>query len=100
MGVNGFCPVKEFEDDGEKGSTDFKSSEEETGLGQGEGSKDVSDQVENEDMLDGAYDNTEKKEEEESKETEEEDHGIEMSDNFEGSMQDKKEERDDQEENE
>ena len=53
IAVKGFCPVKEFEDDGEKGATEFKSSEEETGLGQGQGKEDVSDKIDNEDMLDG-----------------------------------------------
>ena len=30
----GFCPVQEYEQDEQKGATDFKSSEEETGLGE------------------------------------------------------------------
>jgi hypothetical protein len=29
----GFCPMEEYEEDSQKGATDFKSSEEETGLG-------------------------------------------------------------------
>merc|ERR1712233_126499 len=84
IAVNGFCPVKEVDEDSSKTSDDFKSSEEETGLGQGEGSKDVSDQIDNEDMLDGAYQNTE------DQDNKEEDNGIEMSDNFESNLQDKK----------
>merc|ERR1712130_775608 len=63
IAVHGFCPVKDMEDEGGKSSDDFKSSEEETGLGQGEGAKDVSDQIENEDMLDGAYQNPEEEKE-------------------------------------
>merc|ERR1712106_376235 len=59
IAVNGFCPVKEVDEDGSKTSDEFKSSEEETGLGQGEGKTDVSDQIDNEDMLDGAYKNQE-----------------------------------------
>ena len=52
---------------------------------EGEGNKDVSDQIENEDMLDGAYDGTEK--EEEQKDTPEEENGIEMSENFDEKLQ-------------
>merc|ERR1719319_1117708 len=103
--VKGFCPIKEFEDeDGEKGATDFKSSEEETGLGQGEGKEDISDKIDNEDMLDGAYQDPKDAEDKEEQKNEEEDNGIEMSDNFESNMQDKKDddknEEDDDEEDE
>merc|ERR1712130_917804 len=94
IAVHGFCPVKDMEDEGGKSSDDFKSSEEETGLGQGEGAKDVSDQIENEDMLDGAYQDTEEKE------NKEEDNGIEMSENFESNLQDKNEEEKGDEEEE
>ena len=45
----------------------------------------MSDQIENEDMLDGAYDGTEK--EEEQKDTPEEENGIEMSENFDEKLQ-------------
>ena len=100
IAVNGFCPVKELDEDGSKTSDDFKTSEEETGLGQGEGSKDVSDQIDNEDMLDGAYQNQEDANEEEDQENKEEDNGIEMSDNFESNLQDKKDEEKNDEEDE
>merc|ERR1711978_419014 len=79
------------DEDSSKPSNDFKSSEEETGLGQGEGSKDVSDQIDNEDMLDGAYQNQEDANEEEEQDNKEEDNGIEMSENFDSNLQDKKE---------
>ena len=104
IAVNGFCPVKDLDDESSKTSNDFKSSEEETGLGQGEGSKDVSDQIDNEDMLDGAYQNQEEANENEEQDNKEEDNGIEMSDNFESNLQDKKQddsnENDDDEEEE
>lgn len=90
ISVNGFCPIKDLDDESSKPSNDFKSSEEEAGLGQGEGSKDVSDQIDNEDMLDGAYQNQEDAKEEEEQDNKEEDNGIEMSDNFESNLQDKK----------
>merc|ERR1712113_1001977 len=84
IAVHGFCPVKDMDDEGaSKSSDEFKSSEEETGLGQGEGAKDVSDQIENEDMLDGAYQNPEdgQDEEEEDKEGELEDESGEVEGN-------------------
>ena len=55
-------------------------------VGEGQGTKDVSDQIDNEDMLDGAYDGKEKTEEEE-KNVPEEDQGIEMSEDFDSHMQ-------------
>ena len=83
-----------------KSSDEFKSSEEETGLGQGEGAKDVSDQIENEDMLDGAYHNPEDGQDKEEKDNKEEDNGIEMSENFDSNLQDKNEEEKGDEEEE
>merc|ERR1712025_1298804 len=100
IAVNGFCPVKDIDEDGSKTSDDFKSSEEETGLGQGEGSTDVSDQIDNEDMLDGAYQNPEDANDKEDEENKEEDNGIEMSENFESNLQDKKDENEDGENDE
>merc|ERR1712083_60969 len=97
IAVHGFCPVKDMDDEGAKSSDEFKSSEEETGLGQGEGAKDVSDQIENEDMLDGAYQNPEDGQDKENKE---EDNGIEMSENFDSNLQDKNEEEKGEEEEE
>ena len=51
--------IKKLDMEGAKGDVQLKSSEEETGLGQGEGEgvKNVSYQMDNEDMLDGAYQN-------------------------------------------
>ena len=54
-----FLPGEELDEEGSKGDEEVKSSEEETGLGQGEGANDVSDQINNKDsMLDGAYQNS------------------------------------------
>ena len=101
IAVHGFCPVKDMDDEGaSKSSDEFKSSEEETGLGQGEGAKDVSDQIENEDMLDGAYQNPEDGQDKEEKDNKEEDNGIEMSENFDSNLQDKNEEEKGDEEEE
>ena len=92
IAVHGFCPVKELDEEGAKGDEELKSSEKETGLGQG--AKDVSDQIDNEDMLDGAYQNPEDGQDKEEKDNKEEDTGIEMSGNFDSKLQDKKEEED------
>ena len=99
--TNGFCPIKDLDDGPSKTSNDFKSSEEESGLGQGEGSKDVSDQIDNEDMLDGAYQNQEDADDNEEKDNKEEDNGIEMSENFESNLQDRenKDQEDDDDNN-
>jgi midasin len=91
IAVHGFCPLKEMDEEGAKGDEELKSSEKETGLGQGEGAKDVSDQIDNEDMLDGAYQNPEDRQDKEEKDNKE-DTGIEMSDNFDSNLQDRKEE--------
>merc|ERR1719429_529826 len=98
--TNGFCPIKDLDDGPSMTSNEFKSSEEESGLGQGEGAKDVSDQIENEDMLDGAYQNPEDGQDKEEKDNKEEDNGIEMSENFDSNLQDKNEEEKGDEEEE
>ena len=98
IAVHGFCPVKELDEEGAKGDEELKSSEKETGLGQGEGAKDVSDQIDNEDMLDGAYQNPEDGQDKEEKDNKEEDTGIEMSSNFDSNLQDKKEEEEEEDE--
>ena len=47
----GFCLPAEFSDElGGEGATDFQDIEE-GGIGEGEGMKDVSDQIENEDQV-------------------------------------------------
>ena len=92
--TNGFCPIKDLDDGPSMTSNEFKSSEEESGLGQGEGAKDVSDQIENEDMLDGAYQNQEDANDNEEKDNKEEENGIEMSENFESNLQDKEDQKD------
>ena len=98
IAVHGFCPVKELDEEGAKVDEELKSSEKETGLGQG--AKDVSDQIDNEDMLDGAYQNPEDGQDKEEKDNKEEDTGIEMSGNFDSNLQDKKEEEEDEEDKE
>ena len=98
IAVHVFCPVKELDEEGAKVDEELKSSEKETGLGQGEGAKDVYDQIDNEDMLDGAYQNPEDGQDKEEKDNKEEDTGIEMSSNFDSNLQDKKEEEEEEDE--
>ena len=87
----GFCLPAEYSDEaGDGGATSFEDIEG-GGLGEGEGAKDVSEQIESEDQLDDAK---KKEDREDGKEDEtqepppkEEEHGIEMSEDFDGAME-------------
>ncbi|XP_061171072.1 midasin-like [Saccostrea echinata] len=87
----GFCVPAEFEDEvAGAGATEFEDIEG-GGLGQGEGVKDVSDQIENEDQLDEARKAGEERKEEDSSQQPDirsEENAIEMPDNFEGKVHD------------
>uniref|UniRef100_A0A8W8MR76 Midasin n=1 Tax=Magallana gigas TaxID=29159 RepID=A0A8W8MR76_MAGGI len=86
----GFCVPAEFEDEvAGEGATDFEDIEG-GGLGQGEGVKDVSDQIENEDQLDEARKAGEDSKEDPAQQPDvrSEENAIEMSDDFEGRVQD------------
>ncbi|KAK8382122.1 hypothetical protein O3P69_015232 [Scylla paramamosain] len=76
------CKMKKVE----RGATNFEDSGG-TGLGEGEGKKDVSDRIESEDQLESALKEGEK-EEAGDKDLQEEDKGIEMNEDFEGKLQD------------
>ncbi|XP_008553567.1 midasin [Microplitis demolitor] len=88
LSANGFCVPKNLDDNeaDANGGEDSKSKDG-MGLGDGEGKKDVSDKIESEDQLEEARpaDEEEKNEDGDCKE---EDKGIEMSDNFDGKLQD------------
>lgn len=76
------------EESGQEGSTKFEESEQ-AGLGEGEGAKDVSEQIETEDQLEDTK--LPGKEQEKSGEKEkfaDEEHGIEMSEDFDAEMDD------------
>lgn len=86
----GFCVPAEFEDEvAGEGATDFEDIEG-GGLGQGEGVKDVSDQIENEDQLDEARKAGEDSKEDPAQQPDvrSEENAIEMSDDFEGRVHD------------
>ncbi|KAL9652452.1 hypothetical protein ABK040_000025 [Willaertia magna] len=88
---NGFCEEKEGEnDENQEGPTEFSSG---TGMDDGEGINDVSDQIEQEDQL-----LNEKDREKNDKETEKNDNAIEMEGDFESELQEM--EKDEEEENE
>ncbi|KAJ6665782.1 hypothetical protein lerEdw1_001254 [Lerista edwardsae] len=91
LAQKGFCLPKELmEDDAGEGATEFHDYEG-GGIGEGEGKKDVSDQIENEDQVEDTYQQGQEKENEdpESKpDIKGEDNAIEMSEDFEGKTYD------------
>uniref|UniRef100_A0A8C0HJP3 Midasin n=1 Tax=Chelonoidis abingdonii TaxID=106734 RepID=A0A8C0HJP3_CHEAB len=103
----GFCLPKELmEDAAGEGATEFHDYEG-GGIGDGEGKKDVSDKIENEDQVEDTYQKGQEKEKEDpdsKPDIEGEDNAIEMSEDFEGKMhdgeQDKKEDSDKSDEDE
>ncbi|XP_030850211.1 midasin [Strongylocentrotus purpuratus] len=90
LASQGFCLPAEYSDEmvGE-GATEFEDIEG-GGIGDGEGTKDVSDQIENEDQVqDTKMPGDKEKEEEdfdEQPDLKDEEHGIEMSEDFEGKL--------------
>eukprot|EP00112_Aurelia_sp_Birch-Aquarium-sp1_P018771 Seg453.13 transcript_id=Seg453.13/GoldUCD/mRNA.D3Y31 product=Midasin protein_id=Seg453.13/GoldUCD/D3Y31 len=89
LATEGFClPPDEVETSGE-GATEFEDIQG-GGVGEGEGMKDVSDQIESEDQLHGAEQEGKEKETkpEDDRNVPDEEHGIEMSDDFDGRMHD------------
>ncbi|XP_037082372.1 midasin-like [Pollicipes pollicipes] len=100
MAQKGFCTPEDMQDepDDSEAGTEFKDIQD-GGLGEGEGSKDVSDKLESEDQLEGAYKPGEQPEDA-NEDVKEEEQGVEMSEDFGGKMQDveKKEGDDDSDE--
>ncbi|GBN91977.1 Midasin [Araneus ventricosus] len=83
--LSGFCIPADLQEEAQKsGDTKFEDIES-GGLDEGEGVKDVSENIETEDQLeDTLKEGEEKKEKEESEEIKDEEKGIEMSEDFEG----------------
>ncbi|XP_014214403.1 midasin [Copidosoma floridanum] len=98
LAANGFCMPKDLDleegDDGEQ--SEQKGG---MGLGDGEGEKDVSETIETEDQLEDAKPAGQEKEKPDDKEMPEEEKGIEMSEDFEGQLQDVEKKEDDEEDN-
>ncbi|KAJ8669610.1 hypothetical protein QAD02_000869 [Eretmocerus hayati] len=96
LATNGFCVPKNLDlEEGEEGSEE-KAGQGGMGLGDGEGEKDVSEQIETEDQLEDAKPAGQEKDNQENKECPEEDKGIEMSEDFEGVLQDVEQKEDEQ----
>ncbi|XP_023209806.1 midasin-like [Centruroides sculpturatus] len=89
LAKQGFClPPELLEENVQKKGDKFKEIED-GGFGEGEGMKDVSENLESEDQLEDAHKPGEKKQDElDQPECEEEEHGVEMSEDFEGKLHD------------
>ncbi|XP_063830768.1 midasin-like [Ostrinia nubilalis] len=86
LATKGFCKPSDMEEegDGEGGPGKLSGG---TGLGDGEGQKDVSDRIENQDQLEDAHRPGEEKKDEE-KDCKEEEKGVNMTDDFDSHLQD------------
>ncbi|XP_028858240.1 midasin [Denticeps clupeoides] len=90
LAQKGFCLPQELMEGGDgEGATEFHDYEG-GGIGEGEGVKDVSDKIENEEQVEDTFqEGQERKEEEEDKrDIKEEDNAIEMSEDFDGKVHD------------
>ncbi|XP_054990862.1 midasin [Sorex araneus] len=91
LAQKGFCLPKEFmEDSAGEGATEFHDYEG-GGLGEGEGVKDVSDQIENEEQAEDTFQKGQEKDKEDpdsKPDIKGEDNAIEMSEDFDGKMHD------------
>ncbi|CAH1229365.1 MDN1 [Branchiostoma lanceolatum] len=89
LASKGFCLPAEFSDElGGEGATQFEDIEG-GGIGEGEGAKDVSDQIENEDQLQEAQKPDQEREDQDpdqQPDVQDEQNAIEMSDDFDGKM--------------
>ncbi|XP_069830282.1 midasin-like [Dendropsophus ebraccatus] len=87
----GFCLPKELiEDSAGEGATEFHDYEG-GGIGEGEGLKDVSDKIENEDQVEDTFKKGQEKDKDDADDkpdVKEEDNAIEMSEDFDGKMHD------------
>ncbi|KAH0539887.1 hypothetical protein KQX54_009475 [Cotesia glomerata] len=101
LATNGFCMPKDLdlENEADANGADEGQCKDGMGLGDGEGKKDVSDKIESEDQLEEARPAGEEKNEED-KDCKEEDNGIDMSENFDGKLQDLDKNENDEEDDE
>ncbi|XP_041660686.1 midasin isoform X2 [Cheilinus undulatus] len=89
LAQKGFCLPQELMAGGDgEGATEFHDYEG-GGIGEGEGTKDVSDKIENEDQVEDTFQEGQEKEEQQEKgNIKAEDNAIEMSEDFDGQMHD------------
>ncbi|XP_028395044.1 midasin-like isoform X2 [Dendronephthya gigantea] len=83
----GFCLPPDVEETEGEGATTFEDAEN-CGIGEGDGMKDVSDQIEDEEQLLGAEQEKSEEKEGDKNEIPDEEHGIEMSEDFDGETHD------------
>ncbi|KAF4092103.1 hypothetical protein AMELA_G00017110 [Ameiurus melas] len=90
LAQKGFCLPQELTGGGDgEGATEFHDYEG-GGIGEGEGAKDVSDKIENEEQVEDTFQEGQEKSEEEpdKRDIKEEDNAVEMSEDFDGKMHD------------
>lgn len=90
LAQKGFCLPQELTGGGDgEGATEFHDYEG-GGIGEGEGVKDVSDKIENEEQVEDTFQEGQEKSEEEpdKRDIKEEDNAVEMSEDFDGKMHD------------
>ncbi|KND03961.1 uncharacterized protein SPPG_08935 [Spizellomyces punctatus DAOM BR117] len=99
---DGFCVPRDEKDDGADDDTTMEDNVAGTGIGEGEGNKDVSDEIENEDQVEGMQNEAPAKPDPQKK-IDDEENGIEMDTDFDGKLEDvdaEDEEEDDARDNE
>ncbi|XP_051908078.1 midasin isoform X2 [Hippocampus zosterae] len=87
LALKGFCLPQELTTGEGDGATEFHDYEG-GGIGQGEGTKDVSDTIENEDQVEDSCAEGQEKEHQDDKKIQAEDNAIEMSEDFDGQTHD------------
>nr|CAB3263714.1 midasin [Phallusia mammillata] len=87
--IKGFCPPADMEEELSDEKGELKEVED-AGIGEGQGAKDVSDQIENEEQVEDAAGGESKGDEDDNDDDDipAEDNAIEMSEDFEGKMHD------------
>ncbi|XP_029174732.1 midasin-like, partial [Nylanderia fulva] len=98
LAANGFCVPKDLDlEEGETDESGEKTGKGGMGLADGEGTKDVSDQIESEDQLEDARPADQEQEKQDDKTCKEEEKGIDMSEDFDSKPQDMEKDEDDEE---
>ncbi|XP_077408316.1 midasin isoform X2 [Vanacampus margaritifer] len=94
LAQKGFCLPQELTTGEGEGATEFHDYEG-GGIGQGEGTKDVSDTIENEDQVEDTFAEGQEKEHQDDNKIKAEDNAVEMSEDFDGQTHDGNEHDDD-----
>eukprot|EP00937_MAST-01D_sp_MAST-1D-sp2_P000849 g849.t1 len=86
--AHGFCAPPEEREGGPGDATQFEDDVEGTGMGEGEGKQDVSEELDNEEQLLGLKGEQQEEKDDQKPEEDHEDKGMEMEGDFEGQMHD------------